>query len=80
MSEFAWVDIQHTDPDGGRSALNAAGADGWVFCFAEPLSAHTRIWMTREATGLEEPIDPIEPAPEEDETETTSSRRRHARG
>ena len=75
--EFAYVDVLGTDPDAGRSALNAASADGWEFCFTEFMSAHTRVWLTREA--VTEPADePTAEAAEAEPEEEHHSRRRRA--
>jgi hypothetical protein len=71
--EYKWVDCLHTDPNAAAAALNAAGAEGWVFGWiSNEASAHTRVWLTRMAP---------EPAPEpetepEPEAETETRRRR----
>jgi len=59
MWEFKYVDVLNTDPAAGETALNALGADGWDFCFADPTSggAHVRVWMKRAAEAEEEAED-----------------------
>ncbi len=64
LMEYKWVDVSHTDPEAGATALNQAGADGWVFAWVDTnISAHSRVWMTREAPP-KEPDPKVEPKPE----------------